>query len=283
MGDSYEVVIKPNRSWFYIDWRSLVYYRDLLFFLVRRDFISKYKQTILGPTWFVVQPLATTLVFTVVFGKVAKISTDGLPPILFYLCGLLIWRYFASCMSSISTTLTSNARLFEKVYFPRLIIPLAVIVSNLLASAIQLVMFLGFYFYFKYFTQLGVHINPNIYILMLPLMLLQVMAISMGVGLWISALSVKYHDFAFLTGFLTQLWMYATPIIYPMSIIPEKYRIFMALNPMSSVVEFFRYAFFGTGTINLSYSLISIGTTLFLLITGVMVFNRAERTFIDTV
>ena len=281
--NNYEITIQPNRNWFHIDWQGLLHYRDLLFLLVRRDFVSKYKQTILGPAWFVIQPLLTALVFTVIFGKVAKIPTDGLPPMLFYLCGLLSWRYFAACLNATSFTFITNANLFGKVYFPRLIVPLSTIISNLLAFAIQLVMFLGFYFYFKCFTSASVNIKPNLFIFFLPLLLLQTAAISLGVGLWMSALTAKYRDLQFLMGFLTQLWMYATPVIYPISVIPEKWRFLIALNPMSPIVESFKYAFFGTGTISLNYLLISIFITIITLLTGILVFNRTERTFIDTV
>ncbi len=281
--NNYEITIQPNRNWFHIDWQGLLHYRDLLFLLVRRDFVSKYKQTILGPAWFVIQPLLTALVFTIIFGKVAKIPTDGLPPMLFYLCGLLSWRYFAACLNATSFTFITNANLFGKVYFPRLIVPLSTIISNLLAFAIQLVMFLGFYFYFKYFTSTSVSIKPNLFIFTLPLLLLQTAAISLGVGLWMSALTAKYRDLQFLMGFLTQLWMYATPVIYPISVIPEKWRFLIALNPMAPIVESFKYAFFGTGTISLNYLLISIFITIITLLTGILVFKRTERTFIDTV
>lgn len=278
---AYEIIIQPNRSWFHIDWREFLHYRDLLFLLVRRDFVSKYKQTILGPAWYIIQPLLMTLVFTIIFGKVAKIPTDGLPPALFYLCGLLAWRYFADCLTTTSTSFISNANLFGKVYFPRLIVPLSVVISNLFAFAIQLVTFLGFFFYFKYFTPAGLTIRPNLFILALPLILLQTAAISLGIGLWMSALTAKYRDFQFLMGFLVQLWMYATPVIYPMSIIPEKWKVLLALNPMAPIVESFRYAFLGTGDKN--YLLISGIVTIFVLLTGILIFNKTERTFIDTV
>lgn len=281
--NNFEVIIQPNRSWFYIDWRGLLHYRDLLFFLVRRDFLSEYKQTILGPLWFIIQPLLMTLVFTVIFGKVARIPTDGLPPMLFYFCGLLTWRYFASCLNTTSNTFEANAHLFGKVYFPRLVVPLSVGISNLLAFAIQLITFLGFYFYFKYFTPAGMSIKPNLVIFVLPLLLLQTAAISLGVGLWMSALTAKYRDLRFLMGFLVQLWMYATPIIYPMSIIPEKWRPLAAINPMAAIVELYRYAFFGVGSLNFNYLLISIVTTIVVLFTGIFIFNKTERTFIDTV
>jgi len=280
---AYEVVIKPNRSWFYIDWRGLLRYRDLLLFLVRRDFIAMYKQTILGPAWYVIQPLAMTLVFTVIFGKVAKISTDGIPPMLFYLCGLVIWRYFSLCVNKTSATFVTNAKLFGKVYFPRLVSPLSVIISNLIAFAIQLITFFGFFIYFKFFTEAASIIKPNMFILILPLLLLQTAALSLGVGLWVSALTAKYRDFQFLMTFLTQFWMYATPIIYPLSVIPEKWRFIMALNPMASIVEAFKYAFLGSGTVNLQYLMVSAGMTVIILLSGLFLFNKVERTFVDTV
>ena len=286
MNDSkhnYEIIIQPNQSWLHIDWQGLSHYRDLLFLLVRRDFVSKYKQTILGPAWFVIQPLLMTLVFTIIFGKIAKIPTDGLPPALFYLCGLLVWRYFADCLTITSTSFTANANLFGKVYFPRLIVPLSVVISNLFAFAIQLVTFLGFFLYFKYFTPASANLKPNSFIFALPLLLLQTAAISLGIGLWLSALTAKYRDFQFLMTFLVQLWMYATPVIYPMSIVPEKWKSILALNPMAPIVELYRYAFLGTGITNPHYIAISMTITIFALLTGILIFNKTERTFIDTV
>lgn len=281
--NSYEVIIKPNQNWFYIDLKGLFYYRDLLFLLVRRDFVARYKQTILGPAWFIIQPLLTTVVFTVIFSKVARISTDKLPPILFYLCGLLIWDYFARCLNSASSALVANAHLFEKVYFHRLVAPLSNVISNLFAFAIQLTTFLGFYFYFKYFTKAGININPNLFILILPLLVLQTAAFALGVGLWLSALTAKYRDFLFLMGFLTQLWMYGTPLIYPVSIIPAHWRFIMAINPMAAIVDLYRYAFFGTLSLSFKYLMFSTCGTVVVLFTGVLIFNRAARTFIDTV
>jgi lipopolysaccharide transport system permease protein len=281
--NNYEIIIQSNRGWFYVDWQGLLHYRDLLFFLVRRDFISKYKQTILGPAWFIFPPLLMTVVFTVVFGKIAKIPTDGMPPILFYLCALLGWRYFASCLIATSNTFVVNAYLFGKVYFPRLIVPLSTIISNLLAFLLQLVMFLCFYFYFKCFTPVGINIKPNMLIIILPLLLLQTAALSLGFGLWVSALTAKYRDLSFLMEFLVQLWMFATPIIYPMSMVPEKLRFFININPMSPIAEAFRNAFFGTGTLNLNYILISVIITGVVLFSGILLFNKTERTFIDTV
>lgn len=281
--NNFETIIQPNRKWLYIDWQGLLHYRDLLFFLVKRDFLAKYKQTILGPVWFIFQPLLMTLVFTVIFGKVAKIPTDDIPPMLFYLCGLLAWRYFSRCLTANAITFVSNARLFGKVYFPRLIVPLSVIISNLFAFAIQLATFLGFYFYFKYFTQAGAGIRPNLLILALPFFLLQTAAFSLGVGLWMSALTAKYRDLSFLMEFLVQLWMYATPVIYPLSIISQKWKFCLAANPMAIIVESFRYAFFGKGVLNFNYLLISVLITILVLLSGILIFNKVERTFIDTV
>jgi len=281
--NSYEIIIKPNRSWFYIDWQGLLHYQDLLFLLVRRDFVARYKQTILGPLWFILQPLMTTVIFTVVFDRVAKISTDSLPPFLFYLCGLLIWDYFSRCITGTSTSFVSNANLFEKVYFPRIIVPLSNIISNLFAFAIQLATFLGFYFYFKFLTPAGIDIKPNIALFALPLLLFQTACFALGVGLWISALTAKYRDFTFLMGFLTQLWLYATPVIYPVSAIPARWRFIFAINPMSSIVDLFRCAFFGTIPLSYKYLFISIFVTITILLSGVLIFNKVERTFVDTV
>lgn len=280
---TYEITIHSNRSWFHLDWHGLWEYRDLLFLLVRRDFVAKYKQTVLGPAWFILQPLLTTIVFTVIFGKVAKIPTDGLPPTLFYLCGLVPWSYFSQCLNGASTSLVGNAGLFSKVYFPRLVVPLSGVLSNLIAFAIQLTTFLGFWVYFKLFTAVGPDIKPNMMLMALPLLLLETAALGLGVGLWMSALTAKYRDFTHLLGFLTQLWMYATPIIYPLSKIPARWQVVAVLNPMAGIVESYKYAFMGAGTVKASYLLISAAITLFLLLTGVLVFNKVERTFVDTV
>lgn len=279
----YEIIIQPNQSWFYIDWQGLLHYRDLLFFLVRRNFFSVYKQTILGPIWFILQPLLMTLVFTVVFGKMAKIPTDGLPPMLFYLCGLSIWNYFAKCTTDTSAIFISNAGLFGKVYFPRLVVPLASVISALFTFAIQLITFLGFYLYFIYFTSAASSIRPNLLLLLLPLFLLQTAAISLGVGLWVSSLTVKYRDISFVMGFLIQIWLYITPIIYPMSMVSEKWKFVVAVNPLAPILDVYRYAFFGSGYPEYKYLLISAITSILILLTGVLIFNKTERTVIDTV
>lgn len=279
----YEFIIQANKSWFYVDWKGLLHYRDLLFLLVRRDFLARYKQTILGPAWFILQPLMTTVMFTVIFGHLTKIPTDGVPPMLFYLCGLLAWSYFAQTLGAIASSLMANSNLFSKVYFPRLIVPLSIVFSNFFAFALQTATFLGFYFYFKFFTPVGHLLDPNTAVIWLPLLFIQTAAISLGVGLWIAALTVRYRDFQHLVPFAIQIWMYATPIIYPISSIPEKWRFVTLLNPMAAIVESYRYAFFGVGSLNFQYMAISAGITFFVLFSGLLFFNKVERTFVDMI
>ncbi|MFH1387087.1 MAG: ABC transporter permease [bacterium] len=278
-----EITIQPNKGWLYLDWQGIIQYRDLMFLLVRRDFLAKYVQTILGPLWFIIQPLATTLVFTVIFGNVARIPTDGMPPLLFYLTGLLAWNYFASCFGATAGTLTGNAHLFSKVYFPRLIIPFSAIISNLFTLLVQLITLLGFLFYYKYFTLAAASIRPNLFILVLPLLIVQIAVLGMGFGLWMAALTAKYRDLSQMSGFLIQLWMYATPIIYPISLIPKKWDFLVAINPMAPIVELFRYAFLGVGFVSPAYLLFSVAISIFVLFTGIFIFNKTERTFVDII
>jgi len=280
---NYEIVIRPTRGWLRLNLAETWQYRDLLFLLVHRDFVAKYKQTILGPAWFVLQPLLTTVVFSIIFGGIAKIPTDGLPPMLFYLAGLLGWNYFAQTFQSSSSTLVANAGLFGKVYFPRLVVPLSAVISNLFAFALQLAMLLAFWIYFKLFTSAGGLFGFSAGIVWLPLVLLQIAALSLGVGLWLSALTAKYRDFTFLSGFIIQLWMYATPVIYPLSQIPEKWRWIAVLNPMTMPVEAIRIMFLGQGTVVGAYVLLSLSITVLLLLSGILVFNKIEKTFVDTV
>ncbi len=282
-GNEYEVVIERTRNYFQVPWRELVHYRDLLWLLVRRDFISKYKQTILGPVWFVLQPLLTTLVFTIIFGKVAKLPTDSIPPMLFYLCGLLAWDYFAQCAQATATSLSSNVHLFSKVYFPRLVIPLSIVVSNLMKYALQLCIFMGFYLYFKLATPASSVIDPNGAVFLLPVAVFMTALTSLGVGLWVCAMTVKYRDFQHLVGFSIQLWMYGTPVIYPMSLVPEKWKWLVLLNPMSEILEFYRYVFFGTSAPEIPALLLSFTVSLVIFLTGLFMFNRVERTFVDTI
>jgi lipopolysaccharide transport system permease protein len=281
--NDYELVIRPTRGWFTLKLPEVWQYRDLLLLLVHRDFVAKYKQTILGPAWFILQPLLITVVFSVIFGEIAKIPTDGLPPMLFYLTGLLGWNYFAQTFQSTSGTLVANAGLFGKVYFPRLVVPLSAVISNLFAFAIQLATLLAVWIYFKLLTGAGGLFGFSVGIVWFPLVLLQIAALSLGVGLWLSALTAKYRDLAFLSGFIIQIWMYATPVIYPLSQIPEKWRWISALNPMTMPVEAIKLMFLGQGTIITAYLALSVAATMLLLITGVLIFNKVEKTFVDTV
>ena len=280
---NYEIIIQPNRSWIYVDWKGLAHYKDLLVLLVQRDFISKYKQTVLGPAWFFLQPLMTTMVFFIIFGKAVRVPTDGVPPFLFYLCGLIPWGYFSQTLNAVSFSLSSNTHILGKVYFPRLIIPLAVVFSNLVAFGIQLATFLLFYLGFKFFTPTGALIHPSPVLLLFPLLILQVALLALGVGLWVAALTVKYRDFHHLLSFVTQIWMYATPIIYPSSLIPQKWRFIMMLNPMAPIIELTRFAFFGKGLLNFNALASSLLITVIFLVVGVLVFNKVERSFIDTI
>ncbi len=273
-------VIKPVSGWFDIHLGSIWRYRDLIMLFVRRDFVAVYKQTILGPIWFLLQPLFTTLVFVVIFGKVAKLSTDGLPQVLFYLSGVVAWRYFADCLSKTSNTFVGNAGIFGKVWFPRLTVPISIVISNLITFGIQFVLFLGFwvFFYIK-----GADISPKPLILLLPLLIVQMAALGLGLGIIASSLTTKYRDLTQLIGFGVQLWMYATPIVYPTSLIPEKWQWLIALNPMAPIIETFRYAFLGAGTIYPWQMGLSMGTTIIILIIGIILFSRIEKNFMDTV
>lgn len=278
-----EHIIHADRSWWHIPWREIYEYRDLIFLLVRRNFVATYKQTVLGPSWYIISPITQTVIFTVIFGHLAKLPTDGMPKPLFYLCGSLGWGYFAGCMGGTSSSLTANAGLFGKVYFPRLVMPISQVATGLIGFSIQLGTFLCFWIYFKFFTAAGatIHIKPML--LALPLLLVQSAAIGMGVGLWMSALTAKYRDFNHLTGYLTRFWMYATPIVYPLSMLPRKWQLLSVLNPMTPIVESFKYAFLGEGTVLVYHVISSLVLTALLLLSGMAVFSRTERTFIDTV
>lgn len=278
--DHWSLVLRPKRGWFDIDLRALWSYRDLILLFVRRDFVAIYKQTVLGPLWFLLQPIFTTLVFTVIFGKVAKIPTDGLPPMLFYMTGIVAWNYFSGCLTNTSDTFVKNASIFGKVYFPRLIVPISVVISNILTFLIQVFLLLAFlaYFYLK-----GAAIQPSLWILLVPLMIVHMAALGLGMGILISALTTKYRDLTYAVGFGVQLWMYATPIVYPLSQISDKWQWLVALNPMTAIVETFRYAFLGAGTVDLRVLGVSIAMTLLILAAGIILFSRIEKTFMDTV
>lgn len=279
---SQETVIEPTRGWRVLKLREFWGFRDLLWLFVWRDFATRYKQTVLGPLWHLIQPLITTVVFTVVFSHVAAIPTDGLPPTLFYLCGLLPWNFFSQTFNSTSVTLTANANLFGKVYFPRLIVPVSTALSNLIAFLIQFASFLAIAALYRWSHE-GCTFGARWESVFLPLILLDVAAVSLGVGLWISALTAKYRDIGVLSGFVIQLWMYATPVIYPLSNIPKQWRDIALINPMSMPVECFRYVLLGTGTITPGAVLISVIGTVLLFVLGLQVFQRVERNFVDIV
>lgn len=280
---SHVVVIRARSSWLHFDWKGLLEYRDLLGLLVRRDFTAKYKQTVLGPVWFFINPLITTLIFTLVFNRVIGVSTDGVPPMLFYLCGLMTWTYFSTVLASTSNSLAGNAGLFSKVYFPRLIPPMAMTVSALFALGIQLATFL--FFYARYFWQAeAAPVSPPDWNWFLfPLLLLQTGVLGLGVGLLLSVATAKYRDLAHIQSFIVQLWMYATPVIYPMSKIPEQWRWVAQINPMSSVVEVSRHILLGVGVVNAQAIIVSATVSVVVLIIGLFAYQRAARTFVDTV
>ena len=277
---NWDLLIKPKTGWVDINLGELYRYRDLIYMFVKRDFVTFYKQTILGPLWYIIQPLVNTLVFTIIFGKVAKISTDGIPPFIFYMAGTVVWGYFATCLQLTSNTFVKNAQIFGKVYFPRLTIPVANIIIGLFQFGIQFVVFLGFLLYFLW---QGAEVHPNALIFAMPLLVLQMAVMGLGFGILISSITTKYRDLTFVMTFAIQIWMFATPIVYPLSIVPEKYRLLAVLNPMTSIVECFRAAFLGTSSIELVHIAISVTITLLIFIAGVIMFSRIEKTFMDTV
>ena len=277
---NWTTIIKPKTGWFDINLKELVQYKDLIVMFVKRDFKTMYKQTILGPLWIIINPLMTTLMFTIVFGNIANIPTDGMPQIVFYMLGTTVWTYFSSCLTKTSSTFTGNAAIFGKVYFPRLVTPISTVISGLINFGVQFLMFLGF---MAYFMIKGSPIEPNLWILITPLLLVQLAALALGFGIIISSMTTKYRDLAVLVTFGVQLWMYATPVVYPASQIGGKLKTLMMLNPVSPIVESFRYAFLGSGSIPWNYLGISVVTTLVVLFAGVVLFSRVEKTFMDTV
>lgn len=281
----FETVIQPKTGWFDLKLKEVYAYRDLVFLFVKRNFVSKYKQTILGPAWAIIQPLLTTVVFTLVFGNIAGLAPGGVPSFLFYLSGTILWTYFSNCLSQTANTFVSNSGTMGKVYFPRLVMPLSTVFSELISLAIQYSFMLLFLLYYC-ITKQGVH--PNWWVLMTPVLVLQLALLSLGFGIIISALTTKYRDLAMLVGFGTQLWMYATPIAYDMysfkAFAPGGawHGLYMC-NPVTPVVNLFRYGYLGIGSMEWGYYALSWGTTLIVLLLGVVLFNRVEKTFMDTV
>ena len=277
--EKYDVVIEPKTGWFDIDLEGLWKYRDLILLFVKRNFIAQYKQTILGPAWAIIQPMLTTVIFTVVFGSMAGLSADGVPSFLFYMSGTITWTYFSSCLTKTADTFTGNARIFGKVYFPRLVMPISTVLTNLIAFSIQFAMFLGFLAF--YIVRGEVH--PSIYILLLPLLVVQMAMLALGSGIIISALTTKYRDLKMLISFGVQLWMYGTPVAYDIRIVPQKLLGMYMLNPMTPIINSFRKAFLGIGVFQPRYYLCGWAITLVILFVGVILFNQVEKTFMDTV
>lgn len=273
-------VIEPHSSLLDLRLGNVWRYRDLVLLFVRRDFVSTYKQTVLGPIWFFIQPLLTTITYMIVFGGIANLSTDGLPQLPFYLAGVTIWNYFAQTLTTVSTVFTANAAIFGKVYFPRLTMPLSIVLSNLVRFGIQFALFLLIWAYYL-LTQNSLH--PNAYILLTPVLLALMGLLSLGLGMIFSAMTTKYRDLAMLLTFGVQLLMYATPVIYPLSRLPAAYRPLILANPLSSIVETFRYAFLGSGSFSWLHLGYSAAVTLVVLFVGTVVFNRVEKSFTDTV
>lgn len=282
MTDNWTTVIKPQYSLFSVDFGELWRYRDLCAMLVKRDIVTYYKQTVLGPLWFFIQPILTTVMFMVVFGGIAKISTDGLPQPLFYLAGICLWQYFADCMNKTSNTFVANAGIFGKVYFPRLIMPISNVIGNLVRFAIQFVLFLIVYGYYLFFTDAAV--RPNAIGLLFPLLILLLAMLSLGFGIIFSSMTTKYRDLSFLLSFFVQLWMYATPVIYPLSTITNPLlKKVMMLNPITGILEAFKYGVLGTGDFSWGLLGYSAAAAVLLLGIGIVIFNRVQRSFIDTV
>jgi lipopolysaccharide transport system permease protein len=279
----WDLVIESQSSLLDLNLKDVWRYRDLLWLLVKRDFVSFYKQTILGPLWFFIQPLFTTIIFTFIFGNLAGLSTDGLPQPLFYMAGIAAWNYFADCLTKTSTVFRDNAHIFGKVYFPRLIMPLSIVVSNLVRFGVQMLLFFVMMGYYLVQEELGSLFHPNIYVLLFPVLVLMMALLGLGLGLIITALTTKYRDLAFLITFGVQLMMYATTVIYPLSAAPAKYRWLIELNPMTGIIEAFRYGFLGQGVFTVDSFGYSVIFTLVSLLCGVLIFNKTEKTFVDTV
>ena len=278
--EKWDMIISPQRNLFDLRLRELWHARDLIMLFVRRDFVAVYKQTILGPLWYLIQPLLTTIVFTVIFGNIAKLPTDGLPSFLFYMSGTVIFTYFSSSLSKTSDTFTSNASMFGKVYFPRLAVPVSILISNLIAFAIQFLFFLAF---MLFFVLRGTPLHPNWWILFTPVLLLMMAGLGLGFGIIVSSLTTKYRDLRFLVQFGVTLLQYITPVIYPLSAMSPKYQALIRLNPLTSVVEAFRYAYLGSGSVDLLQLGYSFAIMVVAIAVGAVIFNRVEATFMDTV
>ncbi len=281
--DNWTTVIKPKERLLHVDFKELWRYRDLCMLFVRRNITTQYKQTILGPLWYIIQPAMTVIMYMVVFGGIANISTDGLPQPLFYLSGICLWQYFNDCLNKTSSTFTANAGIFGKVYFPRMVVPLSTVISNLLRFGIQFGLFIVVYAIYQLFIIPG-QIHTNWYALLLPVLVLMLAGLALGFGVLFSSLTTKYRDMTLLLDFFVRLWMYATPVIYPLSTITnEKLRFVMSLNPLTGIVEAFKYGFLGEGQFSWGMLGYSFAFMVVLLAVGIVIFNRVQKTFMDTV
>jgi len=277
----WSLIIKPRGNIFELNLEELWHYRDLVWLLVKRDFVSFYKQTIFGPIWFFIQPIFTTIIFVLVFGNLAGFSTDGLPQPLFYMTNIVAWNYFADCINKTSTVFKDNAQIFGKVYFPRLIMPFSIVISNLVRFGVQFILLIIMIAYYTLFK--GYHPNFTWYLLLYPVMIVLMAALGLGAGMIISAMTTKYRDLSFLVSFGVQLYMYITPIIYPLSSFPAKYKKIALLNPMSPIIEGMRLGLLGKGDLTMGTFIYTIVVVLAILTMGIIIFNKVEKTFVDTV
>lgn len=278
--DEFDEVIGSTTKWLSINWLEIWSYKDLLYMFVKRDFVTFYKQTILGPLWFVFQPIIMTFTYVIIFGNIAGISTDGVPQFLFYLSGITLWSYFAESLNKVSTVFKDNANIFGKVYFPRLIMPLSIVVSGLIKLGIQFGIFLAVLAYYLFFQG---NIHPNIWALAIPLLIFLLAFQSLGLGMIISSMTTKYKDLVFLVTFGIQLFMFLTPVIYPSSILPVNFKFIFELNPLTGIFECFRYGFLGAGAFRPLMLLYSSLSAIGILLIGTLIYNKVEKDFMDTV
>ncbi len=282
--EHWDLRIKPYSKWYELRLKEILRYKDLLFLFVRRDFVAQYKQTILGPLWFFIQPIFTAITFTIIFGNLAEISTDGLPKPLFYMCGITLWNYFADTLTKTSDTFTSNANIFGKVYFPRMIVPLSIVVSNLIKLGIQFLLFILLWIF--YILKDDSIIHPNSALLVVPFLIILMGFLGLSFGILISSMTTKYRDLKFLVVFGVQLLMYGSPIVFPLSLVTEKYphyKLFILANPVTSIIEAFKYAFLGVGEFNWFYLSYSLVFAIVLFFISLIIFHKVEKNFMDTV
>ena len=278
--ESWDIIVTSERKWYGLKLKEVMKYRDLIVLFVKRNFTSQYKQTVLGPLWFIISPLLSSFISTIIFGNIAGIQSDGVPYFLFYLCGYTLWNYFSSCVNSTSSTFVGNAGIMGKVYFPRLTMP----ISTVIYSAINMLIIFGMSIITMiFYVCLGYEIHPTMAVLVIPLLMLQTAFLGLGVGIIVSSLTTKYRDLAILVGFGLNLWMYLTPVVYPISEVGGLLKTLILINPMSAIVQNYKYALLGVGSFEEAYWLLSMGITLIIFLTGVLLFNKVERTFMDTV